>query len=154
MEGIGQLYPNPNPCLPAMATRLLSFLNDIEQALTKESIANMGPTWDGLRIVNYKSGLARLTLTPPSGAEVVAPGGTILLQGFLLADGSLCHKAQLTWEGSPATTQIAVYAKPDVNWATEARRIASTWLAGPPATATVESTPSEAAEPLADAISA
>jgi len=131
-----------------MATRLLSFLTDIEQALLKESASNMGPTWDSMRLVNFKSGLARLTLTPPHGAEVVAPGGTIFLQSFLLSDGSLCLKASLGWQDSASTSLVAVYAKPNVDWKAEARQIASAWLAGPPAMATIETAPSAAHRPL------
>lgn len=122
-----------------MATRLLSLLSEIEQALRKESAANMGPTWDSLRTVNYKSGLARLTLTTPPDAvdEAAAPGGTIFLQSFLLADGSQCLKVNLGWTGVTATSLIAIYAKPQVNWLSEARLIASSWLAGPPVQAAI-----------------
>jgi hypothetical protein len=122
-------YPNP------MAPRLLSFLTDIEKALTKESVSNMGPTWDAARMVSYHHGLARLTLTTPKGAENPAPGGTIFLQSFLLADGSPCLKATLSWDGSAASSVISVYSKPAVDWNAEAAQIGSSWLAGPPAAA-------------------
>ena len=134
MKGFGRFHFRPHH---TMATRLLSFLSDIEQALIKESASNMGPSWDSLRMVNYKAGLARLTLTPPPGAEAAAPGGTIFLQSFLLADGSLCLKAGLSWEGTATTTTLAVYAKPGLDGPAESKAIASVWLAGPPATASL-----------------
>jgi len=121
-----------------MAIRLLSFLTDIEQALLKESAANMGPTWETIRMVNYHHGLARMTLAPPKDAEAGGVGGTILLQSFLLADGSVCLKAILGWEGSAQPRVIAVYSKPQLNWKAEAMRIASLWLAGPAASIAVE----------------
>ncbi len=120
-----------------MSTRLLSFLTDIEKALAKESAANMGPSWDGHRIVNYRTGLARLTLAPAAGSDATVVGGSALIQSFNLADGSVCLKVVLGWTGSPVTVSLAVYAKPQVDWAREARQIAATWLAGPPSAGTV-----------------
>jgi hypothetical protein len=115
-----------------MPIRLLSFLNDIEKALTKESAANMGPTWDTSRLVSYHQSLARMVLASPKDADTPAPGGTVFLQSFLLSDGSPCLKATVGWEGSAASSVIAVYAKPELDWKAEAARIASLWLAGPP----------------------
>lgn len=114
-----------------MSTRLLSFLTEIEQALTKESISNMGPTWEFSRMVNYQHGLARMTVTPPAGAEPDQARGAIFLQSFTLADGSLCLKASLNWVGSDNFPVYAVYSKPQLDWKSEASRIASAWLAGP-----------------------
>ena len=116
-----------------MATRLLSFLDDIEQALLKESVANMGPTWVTSRMVNYHHSVARMTLTPATEGDPSQHRGAVFLQGFELADGSVCVKASLNWQGSEAFPVIAVYSKPAVNWRAEAARIASLWLAGPPA---------------------
>jgi hypothetical protein len=121
-----------------MATRLLSFLTDIEHALLKESAANMGPTWDATRMVNYHHGLAQMTLTPPKDAEAGVGAGTVLLQSFLLADGSVCLKAILGWEGNAQSRLISVYSKPQLNWKAEAMRIASFWLAGPAASTTTQ----------------
>jgi hypothetical protein len=115
-----------------MSTRLLSFLTDVEQALVKESAANMGPTWTTTRMVNYHHNVARMTLTPTSEGDPAQPRGSVFLQGFELADGSLCLKASLNWHGSDAFPVIAVYSKPAVDWRAEAGRIASLWLAGPP----------------------
>jgi len=120
-----------------MATRLLSFLNDIEQALLQER-AGAQPGWNCQRMVNFKDGLARMTLSLPADGEAASAGGAILVQSFLLADGSMCLKAMLSWERSPAATTVAVHAKPRLDWAAEARQIAAAWLAGPPATATIE----------------
>ena len=137
-----------------MATRLLSFLNDIEQALLKEG-PGTPPGWSCQRIVNFKDGLARMTLSRPVEGENAPAGGAILVQSFVLADGSLCLKAVLSWERSPATTTIAVHAKPSVNWADESQKIATAWVSGPPATATVEAvTPAAAvtSKPVADSV--
>jgi hypothetical protein len=127
-----------------MATRLLSFLNDIEQALLTGR-TGAPSAWNCQRMVNFKDGLARMTLSAPAAGETAPAGGAILIQSFLLADGALCLKALLSWERSPATTTIAVHAKPLLDWATEARQIAGAWLAGPPATASVEAVPPVAA---------
>jgi hypothetical protein len=115
-----------------MPIRLLSFLNDIETALAKQSAANMGPTWDASRMVSYHQSLARMVLSTPKNTENPAPGGTVFLQSFLLSDGSPCLKATVGWEGSTASSVVAVYAKPELDWKAEASRIASIWLAGPP----------------------
>lgn len=119
-----------------MATRLLSFLHDIEQALLRQSGSAASP-WEVQRVVNYKQGLARMALTPVAKT----PGGSIFLQSFNLADGSLCLKANLAWDGTETTAQRAVYSKPEVNWPAEAQAIASAWLTGPSAA----SAPAEAA---------
>lgn len=116
-----------------MASRLLSSLNDIEQALRKQSAADMGPTWEVSRMVNYHHGLARMTLTPPADAEPDQMRGVIFLQSYMLADGALSFKASLNWHGCESFPVIAVYAKPGVDWQAEAGRIATAWLAGPPA---------------------
>jgi hypothetical protein len=115
-----------------MPTRLLSFLNEIEKALAKESAANMGPTWECSRMVNYHESLARMILCAPKDAENPAPGGAVFLQSFILSDGSPCLKATVSWDGSPASAVVAVYAKPELDWKAEAARVASVWIAGPP----------------------
>ncbi|MEO7414866.1 MAG: hypothetical protein ABIZ81_16090 [Opitutaceae bacterium] len=114
------------------ATRLLSFLTDVEQALIKEAAANLGPSWITSRMINYHHGVARMTLTPATDVDSSQLRGSVFLQGFELADGSLCVKASLNWQGSDAFPVIAVYAKPSVDWRAEAAKIASAWLAGPP----------------------
>jgi hypothetical protein len=127
-----------------VAMRLLSFLSDIERTLSAESPAIDGGAWETSRMVNFHHGLARLTLKPRPGAELPVSGGTIFLQAFVLADGSLCLKASLNWKGSDAFPIISVYSTPSLNWKLEASRIASAWLEGPPvggtlATADLES---------------
>lgn len=117
--------------------RLLSFLSDIERALIAESPVIDGGPWDTSRMINFHHGLARLTVNPRPGAEDISPGGTIFLQAFVLADDSLCMKASLNWKGSDAFPVIAVYSTPLLNWKLEASRIASAWLEGPPAHATI-----------------
>lgn len=117
--------------------RLLSFLSDIERALIAESPAIDGGAWSTNRMVNFHHGLARLTLTPKPAAADILSSGSIFLQAFVLADGSLCLKASLNWKGSDAFPVIAVYSTPTLNWKLEASRIASAWLEGPPANATL-----------------
>ena len=128
-----------------MATRLLSFLTEIEQALVKDPAEN-APTWNCQRIVNFKDRLARMTLSLPAESASPTSGGSILLQSFLLGDGSLCLRAVLSWDRSSATNTIAVHAKPGLDWVAEAKKIASAWQSGPPATATIESVPENQAE--------
>ncbi len=127
--------------------RLLSFLSDIERAIRLEANADEGAVWNSARIVNFKTGLARLTLT---SCEVDSgmPEGTILAQHFKLANGSFCLKASLSWQGSDRGTILSVYDTPTLNWKLEATRIGSAWLAGPPA-ATVEMTLTESEERVA-----
>ncbi len=120
--------------------RLLSFLTEIEHALNAESPVVDGGAWDSQRMVNFHHGLARLTLAARPGNDLPCTGGTIFIQAFILADGSQCLKANLNWKGSDAFPMIAVYSTPTVNWKLEASRIASAWLEGPPATATVSTT--------------
>lgn len=131
--------------------RLLSFLSDIERAIVAESPVVDGGAWESSRMVNFHHGLARLTLTPRDGAELPNAGGTIFLQCFTLADGSLTLKASLNWKGSDAFPVLAVYSTPTLSWKLEAARIASAWLEGPPATATISNMPmrDEALTPLA-----
>ncbi len=116
-----------------MASRLLSSLNDIEQAIQKQSAADMGPAWTATRMVNYHHGLARMTLTPADDSVPEQLRGAIFLQSYVLADGALSFKASLNWHGCDSFPVISVYAKPGVDWTFEATRIATAWLAGPPA---------------------
>ena len=117
--------------------RLLSFLSDIERAVIAESPVVDGGAWETTRMVNFQHGLARLTLTPRASADLPLSGGAIFLQAFVLADGSLCLKASLNWKGSEAFPVLAVYSTPTMNWKLEASKIASAWLEGPPAQASI-----------------
>ncbi len=116
-----------------MSSRLLSSLNDIEQALRKEAASNMGPNWVATRMVNYHHGLARMTLTPETNDDPDQIRGAIFLQSYVLADDTTSFKASLSWHGCESFPVIAVFAKPGVDWQAEARRIASAWISGPPA---------------------
>ena len=118
--------------------RLLSFLTDIERAIRLESNADETSIWDSNRIVNFKTGLARLTLTARE-TDSGMPQGNILVQHFALANGSFCLKASLTWEGSESNAIVSVYETPLLNWKLEAVRIGTAWLAGPPAEGTTVS---------------
>ncbi len=113
--------------------RLLSFLTEIEQALLLEANATDSSPWGTSRMVNFHNGLARLTLT--CEADLGLPRGVILVQRYCLADGSFCLKAQLQWQGSGTGRTLSVYEVPTLNWKLEASRIATEWLAGPPAEA-------------------
>jgi hypothetical protein len=114
--------------------RLISFLSQIERAVLADAPAADGPAWTSTRMVNFHHGLARLTLTPRAGAD--SAGGAILLQGFALADGSLCLKASLNWHGCEVFPMIAVYSTAQTDWRREAERIAAAWREGPPAALT------------------
>jgi hypothetical protein len=131
--------------------RLLSFLSDIEKSLVAESPMVEGGAWQTTRMVNFHHGLARLTLAP-RGNDLPLPTGTIFLQAFALADGSLCLKASLNWKGSEAFPTMAVYSTPNTNWKLEASKIASRWLEGAPATASVATTETENLQPLVAAM--
>lgn len=109
--------------------RLLSFLTEIEKAVSAESPVVENGAWSTSRIVNFHHGLARLTLAPNPGNDF--PGGSILIQAFLLADGSQSLKAILEWSGTKAATVANVYSNARMNWRLEASRIASCWLEGP-----------------------
>lgn len=135
--------------------RLLSFLSDIERSICIEANAPEGAIWDSSRIVNFKTGLARLTLTLRE-PDLGLPQGVIHLQHFAMANGSFCLKASLTWHGSEATPVISVYDTPVLNWKLEASRIASLWMTGPAASLTVSEPQAqpvpESTEPEATAV--
>lgn len=109
--------------------RLISFLTEIEHKLLAESPVVEGGAWQATRMVNFHHGLARLNLTPRPGNDFRP--GSIFLQSFALADGSICLKASLQWEGADSSPVLAVYSTPKLNWKLEASRIASAWLEGP-----------------------
>lgn len=125
--------------------RLLSFLAEIERSIRMEANAGDGEIWNSSRIVNFKTGLARLTLSARD-ADSGMPEGTVLVQHFGLADGSFAMKASLAWQGSDASQSLAVYDTPLLNWKLEASRIGSAWLSGPPAQATVTDSMATAVE--------
>jgi len=116
-----------------MHTRMLSFLTDIEKALAADDPSPMDGSWENSRIINYHLGLARLTLGVKDATGKKVERGVILLQSYQLADGTPCLKAALSWTSSSASAVRAIYAKPDVNWTSEARRVAAEWMGGPPA---------------------
>jgi len=123
--------------------RLLSFLTDIERAIEAEDPAPLGGSWENVRTINYHQGVARLTLAARVGPRKESRG-TILLQGFALADGTTCLKAFLSWKPGNRESVHAVYEKPDLNWSSEARAIGSAWLNG-----ALEAAESEVHAPLA-----
>ena len=116
-----------------MHTRLLSFLSDLENALIADDPSPSDGAWEGCRTVNYHLGLARLRLGVRLPSGQLEPRGSLLLQSYQLADGSPCLKAALSWAGSEVQCLRSIYAKPDVNWKAEARKVAAEWMAGPPA---------------------
>ena len=118
---------------PAMHTRLLSFLSDIECSLAADDPSPSDGSWETTRTVNYNQGLARLVLGVHLPEGKVETRGTVMLQSYLLADESTCLKAILTWTGSEAKVTKAIYSKPDINWTSESRKVAAEWMAGPPA---------------------
>jgi len=113
-----------------MSTRLLSFLNDIENALRAGDAPVPGDGLETARSVNYHSGLARLAVSAKTDAKVRQTLGAVLLQTFSLADGSLCLKVFLSWTGTRSEMIHAIYAKPGIDWKNEAQQVASLWLDG------------------------
>lgn len=114
-----------------MHTRLLSFLADFERSLAADDPAPLDGSWETTRTVNYHLGLARLNLNVRTTGNLV-PRGQVLLQSYQLADGTPCLKASLTWAGTENAQTRAIYSKPDVNWTSEARKVAAEWMAGVP----------------------
>jgi hypothetical protein len=112
--------------------RLIPFLSDLERALIAQSPVVEGGAWETHRMVNFHYGLARLTVSARPGVEMRFSGGTVFLQSFVLADGSLCLKASLNWNGSDALPVYSIYPTSTLNWKAEASRMAALWLAGPP----------------------
>lgn len=114
-----------------MAPRLLSLLTLIESSLAdhgSEAVARGRPS----RTVNFHKGLARMSFNDGSGS--------ILLQGFTLADGQICVKAMLEWKGIERPGMQAVYPTEHFNWPGAACRIAEAWMDGP---TTIEAAPAE-----------
>jgi hypothetical protein len=121
-----------------MHSRLLSFLSDFERALLADDPSPDEGTWQTSRTVNYRNGLARLQLSVRLPDGETKPRGSVLLQSYTLADGSACLKAHLGWAGSEANSIHSIFTKPGNDWKSQARRLASQWMAGPPAAAIVE----------------
>lgn len=116
-----------------MHTRLLSFLTDFECSLAADDPAPSDGSWETTRTVNYNQGLARLLLGVRLPDGKLESRGMIMLQSFLLADDTTCLKAVLSWSGSEIKNTRSIYSKPETNWVSEARKVASEWMAGPPA---------------------
>ncbi len=104
-----------------MAPRLLSFLSQIQTALTEHGVAIASQPVQ--RSVSYHKGLARI---------VFNDGGAISLQNFILADGQMCVKAALLWAGCMDPVIHAIYPHGDAHdWRASAESIAMAWAAGP-----------------------
>lgn len=111
-----------------MSTRLLSLLTEIEQAIAANDASPDDGTYETSRVISFHQGLARLSLIARSSLGRTTPRGTVLLQNFLLADGSQCVKANLSWYGTESTAIYAIYGKAETNWKGEASQIAIKWL--------------------------
>ncbi len=127
-----------------MATRLLSFLSLVEDALKRDAMDAGTPIPSVNRIVNYPKGLARLTID--------AGGGTILFQHFDLADGETCVRATATWANRQEAGHAAIYPQgDDFDWRAAASRVAAVWIAGPKSVEIAEVTPDMPADALRSA---
>ncbi len=135
-----------------MHSRLLSFLSDFERALLADDPSPDEGQWHNERAVNYQSGLARVHLGVRMPGGEHKPRGAVLLQGFKLADGIGCLKAQLSWAGSEATATHSIFTKPGCDWRSEARRLAAQWQVGPPAMPIVPAEIPAVDEPAAAAV--
>lgn len=128
-----------------MQTRLLAFLSDTEQAIRAEkNEPKTACAWDNSRSVNYSAGVARMALGARESSGDTLPLGGLLLQSYELADETVCLKATLTWQDSEMQFCVPIFAKPLLDWGAEARRLADTWLSGPP--------PANEARPSADSV--
>ena len=116
-----------------MHSRLLSFISDFERALLADDPSPDEGTWQNERAVNYRTGLARVQLVVRLADGQRKERGTVLVQGFRLADGVGCLKAQLGWAGTETTVNHSIFSKPGCNWKSEARKLAANWMAGVPA---------------------
>ena len=116
-----------------MHSRLLTFLSNFERALIADDPTPDDGVWETERTVNYRSGLARLQLLVRVAGLPRKSRGSVLLQGFKLADGAACLKLQFSWAENEQTATHAIFAKPGCDWKSEARRLAAQWMAGPPA---------------------
>jgi len=131
-----------------MQPRLLSFFSDITRSIEADQPSSPEGTWQSDRTVNYSLGLARLELgMRPEGGKIERKG-MILLQGYQLADESPCLKAALSWAGTEGVVTRSIFSKSEINWTSEARKIAAEWLGGPPALLDNPSVTEVANEPL------
>ena len=115
-----------------MQPRLLSFFSDIEHSLEADQPSSTEGSWQNSRTVNYFQGLARLDLGMRSPEGKIEPKGSILLQGYQLADESPSLRAALTWAGIQGSVSRSIFSKPEISWTSEARKIAAEWLGGAP----------------------
>jgi len=135
-----------------MSNRLLTLLTEIERGIIANDPNPDGGTWDTLRLINFHQGLARLTLAVRSPSRVTVGRGVILLQHFILADGTQCVKANLSWKNVEKTSVHSIYSKPQLDWRREAGQIAVEWLDG--YLAAVESQVAAGIQPTAPLMSA
>jgi len=112
--------------------RLLSFLSEIENALSSGTVNPGESKWTAARMVNFHQKLARLTLKPTSSSDNELPSGEIFVQTFSLANDAVCLKASLNWDHSVASPVISVYSNSLTNWQQEASQIAAKWREGAP----------------------
>jgi len=110
--------------------RLLSFLSDIESALGAIDPAPRGGAWEAARMVNTTLGVAKLYLKARYNPSRIESLGGVQLQSHQLADGSVCLKAFLSWNGRDSESVHAIYDRPQLDWSGEARRLAEAWLSG------------------------
>src|SRR5438876_9406790 len=103
MEGVAGSISRPLNQDDSMHSRLLSFLSNFERAIQADDPSPDDGVWETARTVNYRSGLARLMLAVKVAGRPIQPRGSVLLQGFKLADGAACLKLQFSWAGTEAT---------------------------------------------------
>jgi hypothetical protein len=113
-----------------MQSRLLSLLAEIESAIRASQPGGDGASLESSRMVNFHTGLARLTLRAHT-ATGPEPRGQLQMQHFNLADGRACVKIHLTWAGSDSHRTIEIYTLPGLDWRVQVNRVAEAWLDGP-----------------------
>jgi hypothetical protein len=115
-----------------MQTRLLAFLHETERSI-RAGKPEPAPSasWETTRSVNYSLGLAKLTLGAKAACGQTAAMGSVLLQSFKLADSTICLKATLSWHGADSEVTHPIFAKPLLDWESEASLLAEAWISGP-----------------------
>jgi hypothetical protein len=102
-----------------MSTRLLSFLNQIQDAIKQVDENFTG----GVRMINFNKGIARYTLKDGSAVQV---------QSFVLADGQTCLKVALYWAGIKNPAVHSVYpTEENFTYYSSAEKISQIWIEGP-----------------------
>jgi hypothetical protein len=102
-----------------MSSRLLSFLNLIQDAINRQN----GTEVEGTRMISFHKNIARFAMKD---------GGVVQVQSFILADGQSCLKVALYWGGINFPATISVYPTAEnFSYERSAAKIGQLWIDGP-----------------------